>query len=228
MTSLASQETGSIQTQEQPVGSLDDFKKKSRSDATSNIILGSGLILFNLFLVLVEVITLSGIFRSLYFLIGVAALAAGIWEYYAAKRLTLVDLHNHNAAQAFKESVEKKSAVIYTAVVLACLIVVAGLQLIAGEKESIQAAGLVKSAVRDGEVWRLFTCATLHANFLHIWMNGQALIGLGRMIESLTNRAYLAIVFLPSALCGSIFSLLLMPNSTSVGASGGLMGLVGF
>jgi membrane associated rhomboid family serine protease len=48
------------------------------------------------------------------------------------------------------------------------------------------------------------------------------------MIESLTNRAYLAIVFLPSAACGSIFSLLLMPNSTSVGASGGIMGLVGF
>ena len=62
--------------------------------------------------------------------------------------------------------------------------------------------------------------ATLHANFMHIWMNGQALIGLGRMIESLTYRAYLTIVFLPSAVCGSIFSLLLMPNSTSVGASG--------
>lgn len=63
---------------------------------------------------------------------------------------------------------------------------------------------------------------------MHIWMNGQALIGLGRMIESLTNRAYLAIVFVPSALCGSLFSLLLMPNTTSVGASGGIMGLVGF
>jgi MYXO-CTERM domain-containing protein len=63
---------------------------------------------------------------------------------------------------------------------------------------------------------------------MHIWMNGQALIGFGKLIESLTNRAYLTIVFLPSAFCGSIFSLLLMPNSTSVGASGGLMGLVGF
>lgn len=59
MTSLASQETGTIQTQEQTVGSLDDFKKKSRSDATSNIIVGSGLILFNVFLVVVDVITLQ-------------------------------------------------------------------------------------------------------------------------------------------------------------------------
>lgn len=86
----------------------------------------------------------------------------------------------------------------------------------------------MKSAVWDGEIWRLFTCVTLHVNFMHIWINGQALIGLGKMIESLTHPAYLGVVFLPSALCGSIFSLLLMPNATSVGASGGLMGLVGF
>jgi membrane associated rhomboid family serine protease len=227
MTSLAIQETGYIETQEQTSGSLDDYKQKSRKDATSNILWSSGLILFHVVLLTFEVIAFSDLFRSLLFIIGIAGFAAGIWEYYQARRLTLVDLHKHNEAQAFTKSLEK-SDITYTKAVLACLILVAVLQLIAGDEESIKAAGLVKSAVWDGEVWRLLTCATLHANFLHIWMNGQALIGLGRMIESLTYRAYLAIVFLPSAACGSIFSLLLMPNSTSVGASGGIMGLVGF
>src|ERR1041384_2891019 len=227
MTSLAIQETGSIETHEQTSGSLDDYKQNSRRDATSNILWGSGLILLHVVLLVFEAIAFSDLFRSLLFIIGIAGFAGGIWEYYQAKRLTLVDLHKHNEAQAFTKSVEK-SEIPYTKALLACLILVAVFELIAGDKESIKAAGLVKSAVWDGEVWRLLTCATLHASFMHIWMNGQALIGLGRMIESLTYRAYLTIVFLPSAVCGSIFSLLLMPHSTSVGASGGIMGLVGF
>lgn len=227
MTSLAVQETGPIESQGQRSDSLDYFKQKSRSDAIAPILWGSGLVLLHVILLVFEVITFSTLFRSLFFIIGVVALAVGIWGYYAAKRLTLVDLRNHNEAQAFAKSVEK-SAIPYTTGVLACLIVVAVPEMIVGENESIEAAGLVKSAVWDGEVWRLLTCATLHVNFMHIWMNGHALVGFGRMIESLTNRAYLTIVFLPSALCGSVFSLLLMPNTTSVGASGGLMGLVGF
>jgi membrane associated rhomboid family serine protease len=227
MTSPAIQETNSIETQDQIGVSLDEYTRKSHKDAISAILWGSGFILLHIILLASKVIGFSDLFRSLLFIIGVVGLFGGIWEYYRAKRLTVEDLTKYNEAQEFAKSI-KKTPIVYTKAVLACLIVVAVLQLIAGDKESIQAAGLVKSAVWEGETWRLFTCATLHVNFIHIWMNGQALIGLGRMIESLTNRAYLAIVFLPSAVCGSIFSLLLMPNSTSVGASGGLMGLVGF
>ncbi|HKY54065.1 MAG TPA: rhomboid family intramembrane serine protease [Anaerolineales bacterium] len=225
MTSLAVQDP--IEAQQRTGVSLDEYKRKSREDGRSAIFWGSGLILLHIILLVFGVISFSDLFRSLLFIIGVVSLAAGIWEYYQAKKLTVDDLTKHNEAQAFTKSIEK-TPIIYTTVVLAFLIVVAVLQMIAGEEASIQAAGLVKSAVWEGETWRLLTCATLHVNFVHIWMNGQALVGLGRMIESLTNRAYLAIVFLPSALCGSIFSLLLMPNSTSVGASGGIMGLVGF
>jgi membrane associated rhomboid family serine protease len=227
MTSLGIQETSSIEIQDQIGVSLDEYRQKSRKDAISAIFWGLGFILLHIVLLSFEVISFSDLFRSLLFIIGVVGLAGGLWEYYQAKRLTIEDLTKYNEAQELTKSIEK-TPIIYTKAVLACFIVVAVLQLIVGDKESIQAAGLVKSAVWEGEIWRLFTCATLHVNFMHIWMNGQALIGLGRMIESLTHRAYLAIVFLPSAVCGSIFSLVLMPNSTSVGASGGLMGLVGF
>ena len=227
MTSLAVEETGSVESQDRTNLLLDEYRQRRRKDATSAILWGSGLVLLNIILLVFEVLSFSDLFRSLLFIIGVIGLAGGVWEYYQATRLTVEDLNKHAEAQEFRKSIEQTS-IIYTKAVLACLIVVAVLQLIAGDKESIEAAGLVKGAVWEGETWRLFTCATLHANFMHIWMNGQALIGLGRMIESLTNRAYVTIVFLPSALCGSIFSLLLMPNSTSVGASGGLMGLVGF
>jgi membrane associated rhomboid family serine protease len=226
MTASGIEETSSIEPQDQ-IAALDEYKRKSRKDAISAILWGSGFILFHIILLRFQVIVFSDLFRSLLFIIGVVSFVGGVWEYYQAKRLTAEDLAKHNEAREFTESIER-TPIIYTKVVLGCLVVVAVLQLITGNKESIQAAGLVKSAVWEGEAWRLFTCATLHVNFIHIWMNGQALVGLGRMIESLANRAYLAIVFLPSALCGSIFSLLFMPNTTSVGASGGIMGLVGF
>jgi hypothetical protein len=58
-------------------------------------------------------------------------------------------------------------------------------------------------------------------------MNFLALMGLGRIIEVFLHRSHLAIVFLFSVLAGSLCSVWMMPGKTSVGASGGLMGLIG-
>ena len=44
----------------------------------------------------------------------------------------------------------------------------------------------------------------------------------------LSNRAHLAIVFLLSAIGGGLLSLALQPNAISVGASGGIVGLVSY
>jgi rhomboid protease GluP len=94
---------------------------------------------------------------------------------------------------------------------------------------SIETAGLVKPLVWQGEFWRLLTGAALHLNFLHIYFNGQALYGFGSTIEYLSNRAHLAIVFVLSAIGGSVLSLLAVPEvNPVVGASGGIMGLIGY
>jgi membrane associated rhomboid family serine protease len=90
------------------------------------------------------------------------------------------------------------------------------------------AVGLVKDAVRHGQLWRLLTAGALHVNPWHLIGNVAALSALGRMVEVLAHWSRLAIVFLLSILSGSLFSLLLLPEATSVGASGGLMGLLGF
>ncbi len=92
---------------------------------------------------------------------------------------------------------------------------------------SVAAAGLVKEAVAEGEVWRLATGAMLHGSLLHLAANGSALLALGRYVEVHTSRFRLATVFLVSAVAGSLFSQALSPAS-SVGASGGIMGFVGF
>ncbi|HVU26662.1 MAG TPA: rhomboid family intramembrane serine protease [Verrucomicrobiae bacterium] len=102
------------------------------------------------------------------------------------------------------------------------------LECVYGFPESVNAAGLDKHAVWRGEWWRLFTGPLLHGNVMHFIFNASALIGLGRLMEVLASRYYLAFVFGVSALIGSVFSLFLLPDVTSVGASGGLLGLIGF
>jgi membrane associated rhomboid family serine protease len=59
-------------------------------------------------------------------------------------------------------------------------------------------------------------------------MNGYALYALGRFVELLANRAHLAIVFLLSAVGGGLLSVSFFPEGTSVGASGGIIGLLGY
>jgi membrane associated rhomboid family serine protease len=92
---------------------------------------------------------------------------------------------------------------------------------------AIDAAGLVKPAVWNGEAWRLFTGSVLHGSIWHFILNVIALYAPGKVIEVLVGRAYLAIVFFLSALTGSVLSLLLI-TETSVGSSGGIAGIVSY
>ncbi|GHC48174.1 rhomboid family intramembrane serine protease [Roseibacillus persicicus] len=93
-------------------------------------------------------------------------------------------------------------------------------------------AGLVKS--RDGigyfhgEWWRLLTAPMLHGQLIHIVMNGLGLLYLGRRTEVMASWPHLALVFLVSMLAGGIASAYGLPTQPSVGASGGIMGLLGF
>lgn len=121
----------------------------------------------------------------------------------------------------------RKRPVTFTPWILGSIIAVAFFQFFT-RKFSIEAAGLVKPAVRAGELWRLFTAPLLHAGFMHFWINFGGLRVLARMVEVHSRRAYLPLVFLLSALLGGVFSLVLLPETTSVGASGGILGLVGF
>lgn len=93
---------------------------------------------------------------------------------------------------------------------------------------SADAAGLVKDAVRHGEWWRLLTAPLLHGGVLHLLFNTMALLALGEMVERLAHRAYLPLVFLVAALAGGAGSFVVFPHAPSVGASGGIMGLIGF
>ena len=79
----------------------------------------------------------------------------------------------------------------------------------------------------QGEWWRLLTAAFLHAGLLHIAFNMYVLCSLGPTLESLFGHVRFLILYLVSALGGSIASYAFSPpNILGVGASGAVFGLM--
>lgn len=98
-----------------------------------------------------------------------------------------------------------------------------------GDERSAVAAGFVKPYfVNYHQYWRILTGAAVHGGVLHVVMNGYALLVLGRVCEMLSNRAHLAIVFVLACVGGGLLSLLCLPDGVSVGASGGIVGVMGY
>ena len=117
----------------------------------------------------------------------------------------------------------------YTYVLVAAIVAVAVVQFATGLEPSILAAGFDKAAfLNGGEYWRILTGAAVHGGLAHIAMNSYAFYSFGRIFETLSNGAHLAIVFLLSAIGGGILSLLFVPDGLSVGASGGVVGLISY
>lgn len=80
--------------------------------------------------------------------------------------------------------------------------------------------------IQDGEIYRLLTCAFLHADIFHIFFNMYALYNIGKEIEKFYGRGKYLLIYLGSAIMGSLFSAVLT-NNYSVGASGAVFGLFG-
>lgn len=119
-----------------------------------------------------------------------------------------------------------------TRVMLGLVLAVAVVQMFSDKSimsfhDSVLDAGLLKSAYFAGEWWRLFTAPMMHGGIVHLVMNGLALLYLGKRVEVFARWPHVPIVFLFSALAGGEASARFM-DATSVGASGGLMGWLGF
>ena len=93
--------------------------------------------------------------------------------------------------------------------------------------DSVRDAGLVKGVYKGGDYLRLLTAPMLHGGIIHFVMNALALLYLGKRVEVFARWPHVAMVFLFSALVGGEASAY-FTDKTSVGASGGLMGWLGF
>jgi len=126
-------------------------------------------------------------------------------------------------------AVEELTPPHYTYALLASIIAVGVAQFARGLEDSILIASFDKPRFLFAhEYWRILTGAALHGSLLHLFMNGYALLSFGRLTEMLSNRAHLALVFLLSAIGGGLLSLWAVPDGRSVGASGGIVGLLSY
>jgi membrane associated rhomboid family serine protease len=113
-----------------------------------------------------------------------------------------------------------------TRIILGLIALVGLAQLLPGD--SLSAAGLVKERyLVYGEWWRLLTAPFMHGHPIHFLMNAAALLYLGKRLEVFARWPHLPLVFLFSACIGGEASARFIA-APSVGASGGLMGWLGF
>lgn len=85
---------------------------------------------------------------------------------------------------------------------------------------------LHSSLVKEGDIYRLLTCSFIHIGLLHLFFNMYALYIIGPQLESFYGKAKYLIIYLFSAIMGSLFSCL-FTNGVSAGASGAIFGLFG-
>ncbi len=144
-------------------------------------------------------------------------------------RLTVEDLNRRAVNfEFFRRWIQTRPAR-WLKVGLGVLVAVFLAQLAVGTMPSIVAAALVKERVLiHGEWWRLITTGLMHGNVIHILFNGMALYSLGRVLVALVSPALLSFVFMATVVTGSLASLWLGPGVPSVGASGGILGCLGF
>lgn len=94
---------------------------------------------------------------------------------------------------------------------------------------TVQKVGLLKQLNPAGDPWwRYLTAPLVHGNLVHWLMNFAALRYLARLAEVLVRWPHMILVFLISAFVGGMTTAYFVPSVSSVGASGGILGLLGF
>lgn len=77
-----------------------------------------------------------------------------------------------------------------------------------------------------GEVWRMLTMGFFHTGLAHVVMNMLWLGYVGWYLERAIGPALLLFVYVEAVLGGSLLSTFLRPSNPSLGASGGVFGLI--
>jgi membrane associated rhomboid family serine protease len=93
---------------------------------------------------------------------------------------------------------------------------------------------LIRMGAKDSDLivnyeegWRLVTSIVLHAGMVHYFINMLALWFVGTAIERTHGFLAAVILFVIPAIGGTILSAIFLPEYITVGASGGIFGLIG-
>lgn len=182
---------------------------------------------------------LTGLAAMLFFFFGVLPLYEGIRMKRHLARTKASDLVSEVPEAQFEAWLHRQR-VPATYFLLLCILLCGLAQVLIDQSitrfdASILKAGLLKQVAllhpeqADGNAWwRMMTAPMLHGNAIHLLMNAAGLLYLGRRTESLARWPHLLVVFAAAAWVGGLTSHYWVAEKISVGASGGLVGLLGF
>ena len=128
------------------------------------------------------------------------------------------------------ENVFKPKKIIITKVLIAINIAMYLLSLIVSNNFTASLIFLGannRSLVLNGEFYRLLTCTFLHGSIIHLGVNMYSLWVIGSQVETYIGKLKYLVIYILSAIMGSLFSILFLENSISIGASGAIFGLMG-
>ena len=172
-------------------------------------------------------IEIDSSFKFYLVIVGLIPIISEWYERYSIRNINESNYQQESSQIKFSYWIQQENIrSIYIVIVI--LVTITFLQIITGLKNSIALAGLVKPQTLNGEYWRLLTCILMHGNLFHILLNSAAISTIGLLVVRLSSFSHFLIVFLFSGLLGSISSLYLIPTHSSIGASGCIMGLIGF
>ena len=141
------------------------------------------------------------------------------------------DINKKTEAENKKfENVFKPKKIVITKVLIAINIAMYILSLIISDNFTASLIFLGannRGLVLNGEFYRLITGAFLHGSLIHLGVNMYSLWIIGSQVETYIGKIKYLIIYILSALMGSVFSIVFLENSLSVGASGAIFGLMG-
>ncbi len=142
------------------------------------------------------------------------------------------DINDKNEVEAKKAEdifTKKRPIITYALIIINVLVFIAMYIFGKGSEDNLTLVlfgANYPALVRAGDYYRLITSAFLHSGLLHLIFNNYALYVIGSQLESFLGRVKFLIIYLVSAICGSLMSML-FSNGISVGASGAIFGLLG-
>lgn len=142
------------------------------------------------------------------------------------------DINKKNEIEGMKaeETFKLKKPIVTVSLIVVNVIVFILMYILGhGSKDAltlIEFGAFQKELILQGQYYRLLTSAFLHIGVLHLLFNSYALYIIGRQLESFLGKTKFLIVYLVSAVSGSLLSML-FPISISAGASGAIFGLLG-
>lgn len=138
------------------------------------------------------------------------------------------DINEHNKKDAKKiNSVFKNNFPMITYWLIAVNVILYVIPVLFGIYDSLIANySIWGPAIRDGQIYRLFTGIFLHGGFVHLLFNCYSLYVIGSQVENFLGKFKFLFIYLVAGISGALFSMI-FGNYASVGANGAIFGLMG-